>query len=265
MSLLFDDHVHSSMSPDAHDGVDALCAAALDRGLAGLAITDHFDTEPADPGYGHYDFDRLSLAIERARQAYGSQLHLLVGAEVCFQPAFLPRIAAFLRACPLDFVLGSVHWVDHEFIDQAYFSRHPLTEAYSAYFAAVEQAVLSGLFDAIGHLDLPKRHSFRRHGPFDPRPHWPQIERILRLMVERGTALEVNTSGWRLAVGEPHPAEAILRRYRELGGTRITIGSDSHSADYLGQNIARAQALARAAGFTHLTRFVQRRPVPIPL
>jgi len=253
------------MSPDAQDGVEVLCRTAIDRGLAGLAFTDHFDTEPADPGYGYYDFDRLSLAVKEARRTWGGRLQLLVGAEVCFQPVFLPRIVAFLRACPLDFVLGSVHWIDREFIDGAYFARHSPAEAYAAYFATVEQAVASGLFDAIGHFDLPKRHSVARHGPFDPRPHWPQIERILRLMVEQGTALEINTSGWRLAVGEPHPAEAILRRYRELGGTRITIGADSHRAADLGRDIARAHDLARAAGFAHLTRFVERQPVLIPL
>jgi histidinol-phosphatase (PHP family) len=265
MSLLFDDHVHSSMSPDARDGVDVLCRTAIDRGLAGLAFTDHFDTEPADPGYGHYDFDRLSQAVDEARRAWGGRLQLLVGAEVCFQPVFLPRILAFLRACPLDFVLGSVHWVNREFIDEAYFERHAPAEAYSAYFAAVEQAVASGLFDSIAHLDLPKRHSVARHGPFDPQPYQEQIDRILSLMVERQTALEINTSGWRRAAGEVHPAEAILRRFRELGGTRITIGADSHRALDLGRDIARAQALARAAGFTHLTRFVGREPVFIPL
>lgn len=253
------------MSPDARDPVDALCRAALDKGLAGLAVTDHFDTEPADPGYGHYDFDRLSLAVEQARRAYGPQLSVLVATEVCFQPTFLPRIAAFVAACPLDFVMGSVHWVAREFVDQSYFARYTPAEAYTAYFVAVEQAVTCGLFDCIGHLDLPKRHSVPQHGPFDPRPHWAQIERILQLMVERGTALEINTSGWRQAPGEPFPADAILRRYRELGGTRITVGADSHRTADLGRDIARAYDLARAAGFAHVTRFVQRRPEQFPL
>lgn len=263
--LLFDDHVHSAMSPDAKDPVDVLCRAAVDQGLAGLAITDHFDTEPADPGYGHYDFDLLSRAVERARRSYAGQLQILVGAEVCFQPAFLPRIVAFLDACPLDFALGAVHWVERELVDEAYFAHRALDEAYARYFAVVEQAAGTGLFDAIGHLDLPKRHAVPRYGPFDPAPHWPCIERILRLVVERGMALEINASGWRQAPAEPLPAAAVLRRYRELGGTRITVGADSHRVGNLGRDIARTYDLARSLGFTHVTRFVGRQPVAFPL
>jgi histidinol-phosphatase (PHP family) len=250
------------MSPDARDPLEALCRAALARGLAGLTVTDHFDTEPADLGYGHYDFDRLRTAVEAARRAFGGRLDVLLGAEVCFQPVFLPRIAAFVAACPLDYCLGAVHWVERELVDPAYVERHGAA-GYEAYFAAVEQAVACGLFDAIAHLDLPKRHA--PDGRFDPEPHWARLDRVLRLMVERGTALEINTSGWRRGSGEPLPGEAILRRYRALGGERITIGSDAHSAARLGRDVARAQELARRVGFTHLTRFVELRPVFIPL
>ncbi len=253
------------MSPDAETPVEALCQAALERGLAGLAITDHLDTEPADPGYGHFDLDRVCLETERARRAYGDRLDILVGAEFCFQPAFLARIVAFVQDSRLDFALGSVHWVRREMVDASYLERHGLEVGCAAYFAAVEQAVACGLFDAIAHLDLPKRHAIAAFGRFDPRPHWARIERILSLMIERGTALEINTSGWRQAPGEPLPGEAILRRYRELGGTRITIGADSHRAADLGCDVERAQHLARRLGFTHVTRFVQRQPVLIPL
>jgi len=262
---LFDDHVHSSMSPDARDGVAALCDVALERGLAGLAITDHFDTEPADPGYGHYDCDRLSREVEQARRAYEGRLAILVGAEICFQPVFLPRIVAFLDACPLDFALGSVHWIERELVDRAYLAQHGADAAYEGYLRIVEQAVGTGLFDAIAHLDLPKRHLPPEHGLVDLRPHWAALERILKLMVEQGTALEINVSGWRHGLGEPLPCEAVVRRYRELGGTRITIGTDSHRIGVLGRDIARGQELARRAGFTHVTRFVGRRPLSMPI
>ncbi len=253
------------MSPDARDSLADLCQAALERGLAGFAVTDHFDTEPGDPGYGHYDGNRLLQEVEAARRAHGARLAIMAGAEVCFQPVFLPCVRALLDACPLDYVVGSVHWVAREYVDGAYFSRQPAAKAYEAYFAALGEAVSSGLFDAIAHFDLPKRYTTALLGPFDPAPHWPAIERVLRSMVARGTALEINTSGWRQALGEPLPGEAILRRYRELGGTRITIGSDAHSAAELGGDVARAQELARRIGFTHLTRFSGRRPQLIPL
>ena len=84
-------------------------------------------------------------------------------------------------------------------------------------------------------------------------------------MVERGAALEINTSGGRRGPGEPLPGEAILRRYYELGGRMITIGTDAHTARSLGSDVVRAQELARSIGFRYVTRFVGRQPQFIPL
>lgn len=262
---LFDDHVHTTCSIDGHNTVLELGQAALEKGLAGLAITDHFDTDPADPGYGHYDFDQIARAAEQARRAFAGRLSILIGAEVCFQPVFARRIADFLQACPLDFALGSAHYVQREFVHEPYFARRTPEEAYSAYLQAVEETVASGLFDALGHLDLAKRYATPVYGPFDPQPYWAQIERILRLLIARGMALEINTSGWRQPPGEPYPGEAVLRRYAELGGMRITIGADSHRAEQVGFAVERACLLVRRLGFTHLTRYVRRQPQLIPL
>jgi histidinol-phosphatase (PHP family) len=260
--LIFDDHLHSHFSYDGRESISDLCHAAVQRGLAGVTITDHFDTDPSDPGYGRYDYDRIRREVEQARDRYGDRLSILLGAEVCFQPAFTQDIVDFVARCPLDFVLGGVHYVRREFVDGGYFTRHDVDEAYWAYFEAVEAAVQSGLFDSIAHLDMPKRHS---SGPFDPRRYWAQIEHILQLMVERGTGLEINSKGWREVCAEPFPGEAILRRYAELGGERITIGADGHRAAHLGCSVGRACDLARRLGFTHATRFVQRWPQHYPL
>ena len=262
--LLFDDHVHSRFSCDARDPLDDLCRAALRQGLSGLTLTDHFDTEPSDAGYGRYDFDLIAREVERLRSRLG-EFSLLVGAEVCFQPSYAPRIEAFLRACPLDFALGAVHYVAHEFVQPDYFRRRDGCAAYAAYFDAVEALVESGLFDSVAHLDVAKLHGIPVCGPFDPEPHWQRIDRILQLVIERGMALELNSKGWRQLPADPYPAEAILQRYARLGGTRITIGSDAHDAAHLGYGIERAQALARRVGFTHLTRYVQRVPQSVPL
>ncbi len=261
---LYDDHVHSCFSIDGHDSVEDLCRAAAGAGLAGLTLTDHFDTEPSDLGYGRYDHAQIARAVEHARREVPG-LDLGLGAEICFQAPFARRVRAFLRACLLDFCLGSAHYVRHEFVDPAFFAQRSATAAYGAYLGAVEDVVSSGLFDALAHLDLAKRHGTRLAGPFDPEPHWPRIERILRGLIEQGMALEINASGWRQGPGEPYPGEAILARYRALGGTRITVGSDAHRARRVGDGVHRAYDLARRLGFTHVTRYRERRPELVPV
>ncbi len=243
----------------------ALCRAALQRGLAGLTFTEHLDTEPSDPGYGYYDFDLLRRDVEEARRAFAGRLELYIGAEVCYQPPFAQRVADLAQVLPLDYVIGSVHYVHHEFIDPSFFRRRPVEEAYDSYFEAVEETVQSGLFDALGHLDVAKRYAVEDCGPFDPQRHWGQIERILRLMIERDVALEFNTSGWRQPPKAPYPDEAILRRYVELGGRRVTLGADAHYAVHVGFEFARAADMLRRVGLTHLTHFVGRKPRFYPL
>lgn len=263
--LLFDAHTHSRHSCDARDSVLDLCRAALAQGLAGITITDHFDTVPFDCGYGDYDFDLIRRDVEQARAECGPDLQILHGAEVCFLVEYSQRIADFLQACPLDFCLGSVHYVRGEDVQPGFFLRHGERAAYERYFVAVEEAVTSGLFDAVGHLDMAKRYLPEGYDPFDPRAYWPQIERILRLMIEHGVALEINASGWRHTPNAPYPDEEVVRRFIELGGTRVTFGSDAHSARRVGYGLERAHGLARRAGLTHGTHFVGRQAALYPL
>ncbi|MGQ9680980.1 MAG: histidinol-phosphatase HisJ family protein [Anaerolineae bacterium] len=265
-SHLYDDHLHSVHSCDATAPVPVLCAAARAKGLAGLTVTDHLDTDPRDSGYCFYNYDALARACSEARDAGpGSDLCILLGAEVDYQTPFHQRAADFLRACPLDLALGGAHYGQREYIDEAYFSRRAIRAAYDAYLGTVEDIVASGLFDALAHLDVAKRYGIRARAAFVVDEHWPRLERILLGVIQQGMALEVNASGYRQAPGEPYPGEAILRRYYELGGRRLTFGSDAHRPESVGAGIAEAQALARRLGFTQGTRYVQRRPVSYPL
>jgi histidinol-phosphatase (PHP family) len=143
---------------------------------------------------------------------------------------------------------------------ERYFARRSVREAYQPYFAEARRAVESGLFDLIGHLDLAKRYGVRYYGPFDLSLFAAEIREILKLAVERGVGLEINTSGLRQAPHETYPGLEVLRWYRELGGQVLTIGSDAHSVKDLGKGIAEAFGLAREAGFEAVTLFEKREP-----
>jgi histidinol-phosphatase (PHP family) len=138
-------------------------------------------------------------------------------------------------------------------------------EAYEPYFEAVLGAVQTGLFDVLGHLDIVKRYGVRHHGPFSYDRYAEPIDAILRACVENGTGLEINTSGLRGLPKEPFPALPVVRRYRELGGEIVTVGSDAHRVDDLGQGIDAAVDLARAAGFDAIAFFEDRQPRWVPI
>jgi histidinol-phosphatase (PHP family) len=143
---------------------------------------------------------------------------------------------------------------------ERYFAQRSVREAYQPYFAEVRRAVESGLFDLIGHLDLAKRYGVRYYGPFYLSLFAAEIREILKLAVQRGVGLEINTSGLRQSPHETYPGLEVLRWYRELGGQILTVGSDAHSVEDLGKDINEALDLAREADFETITLFERREP-----
>ena len=87
---------------------------------------------------------------------------------------------------------------------------------------------------------------------------------ILKTLVERGKALELNASGYR-QIGEPLPYRYILRMYRELGGELITLGTDAHEPRHMADGLSRAEALLEQLGFRYLTLYKNRKPEQIKL
>ena len=114
-------------------------------------------------------------------------------------------------------------------------------------------------FDVLGHLDYIKRYGPYSYEADDIYLSFNIIEDILRLLIEKGKGLEVNTSGYKHISTSPMPSEVVLSRYKELGGQRITIGTDSHNLDYMGYGLKHDLELIKKAGFKHISIFKRRK------
>jgi histidinol-phosphatase (PHP family) len=86
------------------------------------------------------------------------------------------------------------------------------------------------------------------------------IEESFRMLIQNGKGIEINTSGFRQGFGSAFPDLKYVKMYRELGGEILTIGSDSHTVEDIGANVADGAEIASAAGFRHLTYFKERKP-----
>jgi histidinol-phosphatase (PHP family) len=199
----------------------------------------------------------------RARPVDG--LSVLIGVEVDYQVRFEPEVRQFMDAADYDFVIGSVHYAQGRYASSDSYFAGGERAAYSAYLNEALQAARSGLFDVLGHLDIVKRRGVRHYGPFDPARYAQAIDAILRACVDTGTGLEINASGLRESPRETYPTLPVIRRYRELGGEILTVGSDAHRAIDLARGIPDAVALAREAGFRAITLFVDRQPRWLPM
>jgi histidinol-phosphatase (PHP family) len=153
-------------------------------------------------------------------------------------------------------VIGSVHvgpdspYLPHRVA--GWVAGRPLDAIVGPYFEEVTAAARSDLFDTIGHIDFVKRYLHPHVTPARLAEAPELYEPILRALVESGTGLEVNTSGLRQAAGETYPSEAVVARFRELGGADVTLGSDAHRAPDFGFGLPEGYRVVAGAGFASL-------------
>lgn len=228
---MVDYHMHSSFSKDSHANMAEHCEVAIELGLSGVCFTEHIDFDPVDFCYGFFDYDAYRMGIEAARARFGDRLAIGMGAEISFSSDTADDVRAFLERHEFDFVLGSVHLIDHVFVGRSpYFDGKTEEQVYAPYWAEVEAMASLGLFRHIGHFDYLKQARPAEWGPFSMERWHESIAAALGAVLASGAILEVNTSGIRKGTGEPFPSWDILQLYEDLGGAAVTMGSDAHRA-----------------------------------
>ena len=219
--------------------VEELCGRAMSLGLSIICITDHLDLDPADSGFGFYDYDGVSTAIEEAREKYQGRLTILKGVEFG-EPHLHRQELDRALARDYDMVMASVHCVEGVFVgDPAFMSGRSLAQAYALYYQEVLKAARTGGFDVLAHMDFPKRYI----GALPEHP--PIVEEITAAAVSQGIALEINTSPLRKGMGECAPDAVAVGFYARAGGFRVTIGSDAHRIEDIGAGLEEAARSAR--------------------
>ncbi len=75
------------------------------------------------------------------------------------------------------------------------------------------------------------------------------------------SGIELNTSYHRYGLKDTTPSLEILKLYHELGGSIITIGSDSHKPEHLGTYIEEAKHFLKKLGFKYFCTYERMKPV----
>ncbi len=250
--------MHTDLSPDSDVPIDVYAAGAVERGITEIAITDHVDFEPGAPAFGYTTFADRERIVRGAAERWGPQgVQIRFGVELTYDREWEQDIREHLARHAYDFTIGSVH----DRVESPYSHRNvaaftrgrSLADIVAPAFDEVEAAARSGLFDAIGHIDVVKRYLYPHVKPAALEAAPELYEPILHALVESGTALEVNVSGLRFAIGVPFPHPAIVARFHELGGRAVTVGSDAHRAGHANWGLDQGYAIAADAGFTALT------------
>ena len=263
---LIDMHVHSDNSPDGTHSPMYICEHAVKNGLRAIAMTDHCEIDKFFEQKFNSVIFHSYFECAKARNAFEGQLLVLIGLEVG-QPLYNENLSNMVVSkYPYDFVLGSVHTPKDQTLDikEIEYDKLDVYKFMENYFLELADVAKWDGCDALAHLTCPMRRIQGKYNiDFDYTKISEVTDYLLETIIRNNKALEINTSGLRQDIGRTMPDENIIRRYRELGGKLITIGSDSHSAYDVGAGIKDGVALAKKCGFNEVTFYVNREAMQI--
>ncbi len=267
--IKYDFHMHSDNSLDGRQTVDDACRAAVEKGLTGIAITDHADICFFEKDDTINRFKKLISDINIAKDKYRGRLEIYTGIEMAEYLTNAKGAEDTLALTDYDVVLGSIHTVYFEDIDDSYsridFSAMPkekITAFIDLYFDKILEMIYKTDFDILTHLTCPLRYINGKYSRgIDIWIYEDKIRKILKEVVERKISLEINTSGY--ATDDPYfmPERDILTLYYEMGGRRISVGSDAHGSKNVAVGFEEAGKMLSEIGFDGYYVYKERKPI----
>lgn len=258
-----DFHLHSSFSTDSKTPMEEMVKRGIGLGLKTMCFTEHMDFDfPMNELDFQLDTKSYQTELFGLKEKYCSQIELLFGVELGLQTHLSERLKEYTAAYPFDFVIGSSHVVDgmDPYFPEFFHGRKE-EEAYRAYFQSIIDNVkaYSGM-DIYGHIDYIVRYGPTKNKNYSYEQYRDILDQILEILIDKGVGIELNTAGFKYQLGQPHPHPKLIKRYRELGGEIITIGSDAHSAEHIAYKFQRAKEILENFGFHYYAEYRNRRP-----
>lgn len=253
-----DYHLHTNFSSDSKAEMTAMIDKAVELGLKEIMFTDHMDIDFPDKSMPFTLFyPDYSEAVNLYKVLYMKKIDVLIGVEMGLQKHIVMEARMFTEFNPFDFVIGSVHVINGiDVSDPEFFNGQSKEQAYLKYFEAVlENLELHDCYNVVGHLDYVNRHAPYPDKSVNYSDYKNIIDEILRVLVKKGKGLDINTSGYRYGESRCYPQFVIVKRFKELGGEIITVGSDAHSPEFIADHFEDAYNMIKEAGFKAIASF----------
>lgn len=261
-----DCHSHTEFSHDSVLKPAASFDSAKEKGLFAFAITDHCDMEYCEIK------DVKTPVLSSVKEAKKLGDFALAGVEIGEGLWYNDAANEIISSADYDIVLGSVHAVRCEdtapfsAIDFLKYSTEQIDCYLKNYFKDVSEMIEVCDFDVLSHLTNPLKYISGKYGiKVNIEEYFDFTDGICRQIIEKGIALEVNTSCLGSDYDELMPEKRILERFKKMGGNLITLGSDGHSADGIARGFERAVALLKEIGFENLYYYKNRVPIQYAL
>lgn len=249
---MIDYHIHTNFSDGKNSHKDYI-EKAKSLNLREIGFSDHICLNFPKWSMKQKDADIANKEIINLKKEnnlkikYGFECDYLLGKE--------KEIEIFLKRYPIDYVIGSVHYINNWNFDtdKQKFKEIDINQFYINYFNLIKKAAKSGLFDIIGHIDLAKK--FNYFPTFDLKDIYRQTAQVLK---DSDIVFELNTSGIDKECKEFYPSDEFLQILCDYK-VPVTLGSDSHKVENLNRYFNIAIAKLKDIGFNQLALFDKRK------
>lgn len=259
-----DFHIHTHHSPDSDEIPENIIKKCIELGMSECCFTDHNDFNWPDPNE-NYDLDIKAYYDEliSLRELYKNKIDICIGVECGITDDNYIQNLQLIKNNPFDFVIGSCHIVggmDPYYPD--FFDNRNDREAFEGYFTTLKKSLeYFDNFDVLGHLDYIVRYSPNKDANYSALDYMDIIDEILIKLIHSGKGIEINSSGLKSGLPFANPCPEILKRYKELGGEIITMGSDAHNLNFVGFKFDVAAQFLKNAGFNNYCIYKKRKPL----
>ena len=256
-----DCHVHTTISHDGKSDIIDYLNIAKEKNVDEITFTEHYDI------YDGLKTNLKTLDVDKYLREYlskkdDSKVKTNFGIEIGLQPDTYTKIHNMVINNNFDFIIGSNHITCKKdmAMDPSFFEGKTIKEAYMDYFNEVLENINKYYyeFDVYGHLDYVIRYGDKQK--INIKEYQDILDTIFRTLIRKDKGIEVNTSGIRYGLNEPHPNIDIIKRYKELGGKIITVGSDAHQAKDLASNFVEAYSMLESIGIDEVAIYHHRKP-----
>lgn len=265
---MYDFHLHSDFSIDSKTDMEDMVLAGIQKNLKSMCFTDHVDLESTSKSIDfQFRPEDYFKSIKRVKYRYMKEIEILGGVEIGMQPQLNKRYTELIQSNPFDFVIMSIHNVKGRdiVIDEIFKDTTPSKILEDYYEDMYECVKVFDDYDVLGHIDYVDRYIYNNTNFPKYNDLYEIIAEILRLIIEKGKGIELNTAGLRHGLEYFNPKITILELYRDLGGEILTIGSDAHRAEDVGYHYKMAEKLLKDLGFRYIYIFKNRKKFPIQI
>jgi histidinol-phosphatase (PHP family) len=237
--------------------MENMILSAIDKGLTNISFTEHMDYGypylEGEEGIFDLNTDAYLYELLTMRAKYEDKIRVGFGVELGLDLDEVRNNAIYAKSHEFDLIIASIHTVDK--VDPyypEYFKDKTEEEAYGLYFTRMYENLLKfENFDVLGHIDYIVRYGPNKDENYRYEVYKDTIDSILKYLVEHEKGLEINTAGLRKGLKQVHPYLDVLKRYKELGGEIVTVGSDAHGVDAIASNFDKAEEALKECGFKY--------------